>query len=118
VTQQDYLYLIDSIKFKALRFAKGNFRFGLDQMDQESLKINTAVGYAREWREICINKLDIPAIEMNSNELHSNISELAYAAFLQNQTSIDDWFSLYVVWIPCVYVGPPRSIWGVVFYFF
>ncbi|KAI1172042.1 hypothetical protein F4777DRAFT_23510 [Nemania sp. FL0916] len=37
------------------------------------------------------------------DNIQPSVAELAYSGFLQNQTSLDDWFSLYVIMIPCVY---------------
>jgi len=103
VTQQDYLYLLDNVRFKALRFAKSSFRTDLLEMITESEKITRAVRYAEEWRRKCTTQLHIPESEMNSAQ--SNIAQTAYAEYLQNQTFLDDWFSLYVLTIPCIYVG-------------
>ncbi|KAI1119480.1 hypothetical protein F5Y14DRAFT_457747 [Nemania sp. NC0429] len=96
--KQDYLYLLDSIRFKALRFAKCNFRGDLNDMKTESDKIARAVGYAQDWKQTCISKLRIPESEMDN--IQPSVAEMAYSGFLQNQTSQDDWFSLYVIMIP------------------
>lgn len=99
--KQDFLCLLDTIRFKALRFSKSNFRGYLGVMRTEAKKISSAVDYADQWRNKCINELGILGSEVD--ETDSNVAEIAYAGFLQNQTSLDDWFSLYVITAPCLY---------------
>ena len=96
------MYLLDDVKFTALRFAKSDFRADIEEMRRQSQKIATAIDYADEWKTTCIEQLEISESEMDRVE--SNEAEIGYAGFLQNQTSLDDWFSLYVITIPCIYV--------------
>ncbi len=100
--QQDYLYLLDSVKFKALRFAKLNSCTPVSEILDQSTKITSAVTYAEEWKKICTDQLGIPKAEMENIE--SSAAEIGYASFLQSRVFLDDWFSLYIITIPCVYV--------------
>ena len=100
------MYLLDNARFKALRFAKLNPTTPFDDLRAQSQKIASAVGIAEDWKTMCVNELGIPASEMESIE--PSAAEIGYASFLNGQTSIDDWFSLYIITVPCIYVMSPR----------
>ncbi|RYP10174.1 hypothetical protein DL765_008193 [Monosporascus sp. GIB2] len=89
------------IRFKALRFAKSDINDNLEEMATESKKITSAVGYAKDWKEVCLKQLQIPESDMNN--IKASMAEMAYTGFLQNRVSLDSWFSLYVIMIPCIY---------------
>ena len=94
------MYLVDIVRFKALRFAKADF-ISLDDMLNESQKIARAVEFAKNWKKTCIEELGIPH-DIETTE--RSVAEMAYAGFLQNETTLEDWLSLYVILIPCYYV--------------
>lgn len=107
--QQDYLYLLDNVRFKALRFAKLNPTTPFDDLRVQSKKIAGAVDITEDWKTMCTDELGIPASEMESIE--PSTAEIGYASFLNGQTIVDDWFSLYIITIPCIYVrGAPLSL--------
>ncbi|KAK0701094.1 hypothetical protein B0T26DRAFT_627874, partial [Lasiosphaeria miniovina] len=98
---QDYLYLLDNVRFKALRFAKLGSRTAFSDLRAQSQKISSAVDYAEEWKKICVNDLGISATAIE--DIEPSAAEIGYSSFLESQTMIDDWFSLYIITIPCVY---------------
>ncbi|KAK4220656.1 hypothetical protein QBC38DRAFT_172356 [Podospora fimiseda] len=99
--KQDYLYLIENVRFKALRFAKLKSTAQLEEWRAQSQRITSAVNIVEDWRKTCIEDLKIPASEMKNIE--PSAAQIGYASFLNGQTILDDWFSLYITTIPCIY---------------
>ncbi|KAJ8078998.1 hypothetical protein PM082_013285 [Marasmius tenuissimus] len=122
---QDYFYLVDSIKFYALRLTKVGT--DLDDIKAQELKIRRCVEYAEEWKKICIdreqlgieesrlaktkaktpNNTDSRAEQQGADEspapTERSIAELAYSNYLQNHTSSESFFNLHVVTAACIY---------------
>ncbi|KAK0727625.1 hypothetical protein B0T26DRAFT_868878 [Lasiosphaeria miniovina] len=99
--KQDYLYLLDDVKFKALRFSKLNSRTSFSFLQVQADKIASAVKYAGEWKQTCIDDLGIPPAAMG--DIEPSAAEIGYASFLRSETALDDYLSLYIITIPCVY---------------
>ncbi|KAK7454097.1 hypothetical protein VKT23_011608 [Stygiomarasmius scandens] len=96
---QDYFYLLDSVRFKALRFATLPYDdFDLDKLDQEIKSVTNSTGYARDWFITCVEQLGVSEEDFR---VERSIAELAYSQYLQNNAQGDDWYNLHVVLIGC-----------------
>ncbi|OHE96236.1 hypothetical protein CORC01_08454 [Colletotrichum orchidophilum] len=119
---QDYFYLIDYIGFKALRLntIPGD---DWDSLQREAKGLAGSVDWVNDWRNTLINDLRLTPEEITQAE--RSVAELAYSNVLQRHTSIDDWFDLHVIMIPCVYGWPklakavyddPKTLNDTIFY--
>lgn len=99
--QQDYFYLIDYVKFKALRLVSIPTS-DLDALKSEVQSVGNSYGYAKEWHDTCVSTLGIPESRFTDER---SVAELAYANFLQNNARLEDWFNLHVIMIACDYVS-------------
>ena len=117
---QDYFYLVDFIKFKALRLVS------IPQTDMEALRAevgsigNQFQNYVDKWFNGTIvplkkqvqpelaNLLGEQLVAKVQEEIQGtdrSVAELAYANFLQNNANHDDWFNTHVIMIACTYVS-------------
>jgi thiaminase len=98
---------MDYVRFKALRL-NTVLENDWENLQAEAKSISDSVKWVNDWRTTLINKLGVPAPHIDNAE--RSIGELAYANVLQRHASIDDWFDLHVIMIPCVFVGLFRYI--------
>ena len=99
--KQDYFYLIDWVKFRALRLTTIR-QSDLDTLESEVASVGRSYGYAEDWYKTCIETLNIDPSRFEDDR---SIAELAYANFLQNNTRTEDWFNLHVIMIACYWVS-------------
>ncbi|KAI0653726.1 hypothetical protein C8Q70DRAFT_1059043 [Cubamyces menziesii] len=97
---QDYFYLVDYVKFKALRLATV-LQYDLNALKTELQSVSHTYGDAEGWKKTCIDDLGIDSAVFNTAE--RSVAELAYANFLQNNCRMEDWFNLHVIVIACIY---------------
>ena len=116
---QDYLYLLDYIKFKALRLVSIP-QTDLTALREEARSIGNQfennvdwwmnaniVPLATELFKDLANLQEKERIEKVRTDVLAtdrSVAELAYANFLQNNASHDDWFNMHVIMIACTYV--------------
>lgn len=100
---QDYFYLVDYIRFKALRL-NTVLEDDWENLQKEANSLADSVKWVNNWRDTLITKLKLPAAQIDQAE--RSIGEMAYANVLQRRASIDDWFDLHVIMIPCVWGWP------------
>ncbi|KAL9102189.1 MAG: hypothetical protein Q9163_002637 [Psora crenata] len=96
---QDYFYLVDYFKFKALRLTtipQADF----DTLTAEAQSIGRLPDYVAEWMESC-KQIGVTPEQIQSQE--RSVAELAYANYLQINASRDDWFNSHVIMIACAY---------------
>lgn len=94
--------MIDYIRFKALRL-NTVLDDDWENLQKEANSLAESVKWVNNWRDTLITKLKLPAAWIDQAE--RSIGEMAYANTLQRHASIDDWFDLHVVMIPCVWVS-------------
>jgi thiaminase len=97
---QDYFYLIDYVKFKALRLTTIPVS-DFNTLSEEATSTGKSWTYAAEWADTCVNMLGISPSRLQQTD--RSVAELAYANYLQNNSLINDWFKLHVIMIACVY---------------
>ncbi|KAI0772500.1 hypothetical protein BD413DRAFT_44811 [Trametes elegans] len=97
---QDYFYLIDYVKFKALRLATVPST-DLSTLESETPSVGRSYEWVVDWLQTCTEDLGIDPDVIATTE--RAIAELAYSNFLQNNTRTEDWFDLHVIVIPCVF---------------
>ena len=100
--QQDYFYLVDYVKFKALRLTTIP-QNDIDTLGIEAKSVASSFGYVLDWLKVCKESLGIKQDRIDDEE--RSVAELAYANYLQNNAGIDDWFNLHVIMIACTYVS-------------
>ncbi|KAI0776846.1 heme oxygenase-like protein [Trametes elegans] len=107
---QDYFYLIDYVKFKALRLVSvpnpvpnipASDKDPRPALDTETSSVGRSYGYAVDWLKKCRDGLGIPVATVAQTE--RSIAELAYGNFLQSNALTDDWFNAHIIVIACVY---------------
>ncbi|KAI0772498.1 hypothetical protein BD413DRAFT_492564 [Trametes elegans] len=107
---QDYFYLIDYVKFKALRLVSvpnpvpnipASDKDPRPALDTETSSVGRSYGYAVEWLKKCRDGLGIPVATVAQTE--RSVAELAYGNFLQSNALTDDWFNAHIIVIACVY---------------
>ncbi|KAK4159875.1 hypothetical protein QBC43DRAFT_360863 [Cladorrhinum sp. PSN259] len=81
--KQDCLYLLDDVRFEALRFAQLSLMNQFNGLRTQSQKISDAIDYAGEWKKTCINHLNISV----EGELNSPPPERSPKRNLTNSTS-------------------------------
>ncbi|KAI9687034.1 MAG: hypothetical protein M1822_002444 [Bathelium mastoideum] len=111
---QDFFYLIDYVKFKALRLASIP-QTDLDDLEKEAKSLGTQFSGSIDpslestikplMEDLGIGVKSIPDKKIRSEVLKTNrsVAELAYANFLQNNANHTDWFNLHVIMIACSY---------------
>ena len=102
VVQQDYFYLIDLVKFMALRLATVP-QYDLDTLNTELDSVSKSFSWVTDWAKTCVTDLHIDPNQLVNTE--RSIAEMAYAGVLQNNTRVEDWFNLHVIMIGCIYVS-------------
>ncbi|KAI9723054.1 MAG: hypothetical protein M1812_001503 [Candelaria pacifica] len=101
--RQDYFYLVDYVKFKALRLTTippGDF----ETLSSEAQGVGKSTGYVTDWMTTCVTQLGVNPQRFTTEE--RSVAELAYANYLQNNAKADDWFNLHVIMVACTYVCP------------
>ncbi|MCJ1452014.1 hypothetical protein MMC28_002354 [Mycoblastus sanguinarius] len=96
---QDYFYLVDYVKFKALRLTtipQSEF----DILVAEAESVGRMPAYMSSWMDMC-KRIGLTPDRIQSTE--RSVAELAYANYLQINASRDNWFSLHVIMIACAY---------------
>ncbi|KAI4184205.1 MAG: hypothetical protein L6R41_004906 [Letrouitia leprolyta] len=118
--RQDYYYLINLIRFRAARLAKFRVDANFWDLETEVAKISKASTYAKDFCQNCLgfqkttegkwerDKLLLP-LAWNKEDLDTpngpSVAVLGYNSFLQDRVSLDDWFTLYIATVPCIYVS-------------
>ncbi|KAL9086346.1 MAG: hypothetical protein Q9165_007132 [Trypethelium subeluteriae] len=97
---QDYFYLEDYVKYKALRLNTlpvGNLTALEAEVSSVLSDAESAISAGQSYvKDLHGNTSDLA-------EGNRNIEELAYGNWLQNSASSEDWFNLHVMIIPCIY---------------
>ncbi|PMD65555.1 uncharacterized protein K444DRAFT_625123 [Hyaloscypha bicolor E] len=78
-----------------------------ENLQKEANSLAESVKWVNNWRDTLITKLKLPAASIDQAE--RSIGEMAYANVLQRHASIDDWFDLHVIMIPCVWIQIRRQ---------
>ncbi|KAF4627523.1 hypothetical protein G7Y89_g10631 [Cudoniella acicularis] len=97
---QDYFYLEDYVKFKALRLNTlpvGDLRTVQSEAASIYDDANSAISFAESY----VTELQGKATDLA--EGNREVPELAYSNLLQSSATKEDWFNLHVIEIPCVY---------------
>ncbi|KAK0642523.1 hypothetical protein DIS24_g8932 [Lasiodiplodia hormozganensis] len=101
---QDYYYLLDFVKYRALRLAAvpdiSNTELE-SYLASETKSMADFAAYASKFR----NDTLVKELKINSTEIENGtrtVAELAYSNWLQKNED-SGWFTLYVKSIPCVY---------------
>ncbi|KAJ4487544.1 heme oxygenase-like protein [Lentinula aciculospora] len=96
---QDYFYLLDSVKFMALRLAKVPFDdFDVEKLQDEADSVAKYPGYANDWFKTCVGELGLSADDFR---VERTIAEIAYSQYLMHNAQADDWYNLHVILIGC-----------------
>ena len=94
--------MVDYVRFKALRLTTVLDSDWAD-LSAEAKSLANDVSYAIEWRKQLVSDLKVQPQAIDNAE--RSVAELAYANVLQRHASVDDWFDLHVILIPCLWVG-------------
>ncbi|KAK2739838.1 hypothetical protein CKAH01_18638 [Colletotrichum kahawae] len=100
---QDYFYLVDYLRFEALRL-NAIPEDDWDSVAKEAASLSSNIQEVDDWRDTLIEELKVTPEVLGNAE--RSVAELAYANVLQKHASIDNWFDLHVIMIPCVYGWP------------
>ncbi|KAH7869743.1 uncharacterized protein C8R40DRAFT_1259009 [Lentinula edodes] len=96
---QDYFYLLDSVKFKALRLATLPYDdFDVEKLQDEANSVARYPGYAEDWFKTCVGEL---GLSMDDFRVERSIAEIAYSQYLMHNAQGDDWCNLHVILIAC-----------------
>ena len=120
-TQQDYYYLLNLVRFRAGRLTKFRGDASLWNLKSEIAKIDSAYKFAVTFRQQCLGKVLIPDTDEYRDEKLLNdlkidekdlsdpngpgVAVLGYNSFLQDRVALEEWVTLYIATIPCIYVS-------------
>ncbi|KAL0564920.1 hypothetical protein V5O48_017116 [Marasmius crinis-equi] len=96
---QDYFYLVDWVRFRALRLATMPCdAYDLNQLNEELKSVGKSTNYARDWFVTCVEKLGVSEDDF---QVERTVAEVAYSQYLQNNAHGDTWYNLHIILIGC-----------------